>query len=152
MRIAWLLPLLLIAPGCKQEPDTASAPAPVARAAIEAAMRDSAAGWNGGDLDRFMAVYADDPATSYVAGGELIRGKSSIAARYAPSFKRGANTRGTLDFATLDFRMVGADHALFTARYRLTPTAAGGEAAQGPTTLLFRRMPQGWRIVADHSS
>ncbi len=152
MRIAWLLPLLLIAAGCKQGQDDASVPAPVARAAIEAAMRDSAAGWNSGDLDRFMAVYADDPATSYVTSDDLIRGKSSIAARYAPSFRRGANTRGTLDFATLDFRMVGPDYALFTARYRLTPTATGGKAAQGPTTLLFRRTPQGWRIVADHSS
>lgn len=149
VRELWLLPLLLIAAGCKQGSGDVSAP--VAKAAIEAAMRDSAAGWNTGDLDRFMAVYADDPATSYVTTEGLIRGKSTIAARYAPSFKRGSNSRGALNFDFLDFRMIGADHALLTARYQLTPKAAGGQTMQGSTTLLFRRTGGGWRIVADHS-
>ncbi|WP_281268981.1 YybH family protein [Sphingomonas gilva] len=130
----------------------AAAPSPQqARAAIEAAMRDSAAGWNAGDLDRFMRVYADDPATSFVTKDGLIRGKSTIAARYAPSFAGGGNSRGALDFTFLDFRMVGPEHALLTARYRLTPATAGGEVVQGPTTLLFRKTDAGWRIVADHS-
>lgn len=149
MRAVWLLPVLLIVAGCKQGVGDASTSA--AKAAIEAAMRDSAAGWNSGDLDRFMMVYADDPAISFVTKDGLIRGKSTIAARYAPSFKGGGNSRGALNFDFLDFRMVGADHALLTARYKLTPTAAGGQAAQGPTTLLFRRTGAGWQIVADHS-
>lgn len=151
MRTAGLLiPLLLIVAGCRQGPDDAAGRVPIAKAAIEAAMRDSAAGWNSGDLDRFMAVYVDHPGTSFVTKDGLIRGKSSIAARYAPSFARGGNTRGTLDFEFLDFRMIGTDHALLIARYRLTPTG-GGEVVQGPTTLLFRKNDTGWRIVADHS-
>ena len=149
MRIAWLLPLLLIAAGCKQGPGEVSAP--VAKAAIEAAMRDSAAGWNAGDLDRFMAVYADDPATSFLTKDGLIRGKAAIAVRYAPSFRGGGNARGTLDFEFLDFRMVGPDHALLSARYRLTSAQAGKAVEQGPTSVLFRRTAAGWRIVADHS-
>lgn len=149
MRGAWLLPLLLVVAGCKE--GAADTSAPVAKAAIEAAMRDSAAGWNMGDLERFMGIYADDPATSFVTKDGLIRGKSTIAARYAPSFRSGGNARGTLDFEFLDFRMVGTGHALLSARYRLAPAAAGGEIVQGPTTLLFRRTHDGWRIVADHS-
>lgn len=114
-------------------------------------MRDSAAGWNAGDLDRFVAVYADDPATSFLTTDGLIRGKAAITARYAPSFKAGGNTRGTLDFEFLDFRMAGPDHALLSARYRLTPAKAGALVEQGPTSVLFERTPEGWRIVADHS-
>lgn len=149
VRGIWLLPLLLIAAACKQGAGDTSAP--VARAGIEAAMRDSAAGWNAGDLDRFVAIYADDPATSFLTKDGLIRGKATITARYAPSFKSGGNARGTLDFEFLDFRMVGADHALLSARYRLTPAKAGGAVEQGPTSLLFERTGAGWRIVADHS-
>lgn len=149
MRVLWLLPLLLVVTGCKQAAPAVSAP--VARAEIEAVMRDSAAGWNAGDLDRFMGVYADDPATSFLTNDGLIRGKASITARYAPSFKSGGNARGTLDFDFLDFRMAGADHALLSARYRLTPAKAGAAVEQGPTSVLFERTPAGWRIVADHS-
>ena len=36
----------------------AAAPATDPRAAIEAALADSAAGWNAGELDRFVAIYA----------------------------------------------------------------------------------------------
>lgn len=115
-------------------------------------MRDSAAGWNAGDLDRFMAIYADDPATSFVTKDGLIRGKATIAARYAPSFAvKGGNSRGTLSFTFLDLRPIDADHALLTARYRLTPADPEAPAVKGPTTLLFRREGGGWKIVADHS-
>lgn len=150
MRGLWLLPLLLVAAGCKQTAAPAVS-APVARAEIEAVMRDSAAGWNAGDLDRFMGVYADDPGTSFLTVDGLIRGKAAITARYAPSFRTGGNARGTLDFEFLDFRMAGPDHALLSARYRLTPAKAGGMVEQGPTSVLFERTAAGWRIVADHS-
>ena len=62
--------------------------------AIEAEMAKSAAGWNAGDLDRFVAVYTSDAV--YAAGNELARGRAEIAARYAKSFANGANTRGKL--------------------------------------------------------
>lgn len=150
MRGLWLLPLLLIAAGCKQTAASAVS-APVARAEIEAVMRDSAAGWNAGDLDRFMGVYADDPGTSFLTADRLIRGKAAITARYAPSFRTGGNARGTLDFEFLDFRMAGPDHALLSARYRLTPAKVGAAVEQGPTSVLFERTAAGWRIVADHS-
>ena len=44
---------------------------------VMAAMEASAAGWNAGDLDRFVAIYADD-ATFVVKDG-VLRGKAAIA-------------------------------------------------------------------------
>ncbi|NHN21523.1 DUF4440 domain-containing protein, partial [Bacillus amyloliquefaciens] len=41
--------------------------------AITAAMADSAAGWDAGDLPKFMAIYADDAI--YVAGDKVVGGK-----------------------------------------------------------------------------
>jgi uncharacterized protein (TIGR02246 family) len=139
---------LALVGGCK--PGTTS---PVAidptEASIRAVMRDSAEGWNRGDLDRFMAAYADDPKLTFVSGDGIIRGKATISGRYARSFAAGGNRRGTLSFTFLDFRKVGSSHAHLVARYRLR--RPNGEIEEGPTSLLFRRTGEGWRIIADHS-
>ena len=113
---------------------------------IAAAMAASAAGWNAGDLDRFMAVYADDAL--YVTARGVVRGKSAIAARYAPSFTAGGNSRGTLSFAMLAERPIDATHRVLIARWTLTGTTT----QSGYTTLVFARQGGQWRIVTDHSS
>lgn len=118
------------------------------QAAIDAALADSAAGWNTGDLDRFVAVYAADAI--YVAGGKVVRGKPAIAARYARSFTAGGNKRGRLGFRPLALRAVDAGHMLYIARWTLTPKT--GATQTGLTSLLFERTAAGWRIIADHSS
>lgn len=114
-------------------------------------MADSAAGWNVGDLDRFMRVYSDAPDTSFVVKDGVIRGKAAIAARYRPRFvPEAAATRGVLSFETLRFTLLDARHALLVARYRLM--VAGKANQTGPTTLPFVRERGAWRISADHSS
>jgi uncharacterized protein (TIGR02246 family) len=113
---------------------------------ITAAMAASAAGWNAGDLDRFMAVYADDAA--YVTAKGVVRGKAAIAARYAPSFANGGNTRGRLSFDMLVERPLDARHRVLIARWTLTGTAT----QSGYTTLVFARQGAAWRIITDHSS
>ncbi|WP_301075819.1 SgcJ/EcaC family oxidoreductase [Sphingomonas sp.] len=118
------------------------------QAAIEAELAASAAGWNTGSLDRFMAVYADDAV--YSSGKELVRGKAAIAKRYAGSFAEGGNARGRLSFQPAAWRTISNVHMLLVARWTLTP--ASGTAQSGLTTLLFERRKEGWRIIADHSS
>lgn len=117
------------------------------QAAITAAMTDSAAGWNTGNLDRFMAVYADDAI--YVTTKGLARGKAAIADRYRPSFSNGGNARGRLSFRMLGDRRIDAVHHILFAQWILT---GGVETTSGMTTLVFERRGAKWRIVADHSS
>ncbi|MFA6115416.1 MAG: SgcJ/EcaC family oxidoreductase [Sphingomonas sp.] len=127
----------------------AAAPCEDANAAIMAVMRDSAAGWTARDLDRFMAVYAED--ATFVVGDGVIRGKAAIAARYAPRFApEAAAKRGALSFEQMAFRPIDPSHALLVARYRLK--VAGAADQTGPTSLLFEKQREGWKIVADHSS
>lgn len=114
---------------------------------VMAAMEASAAGWNVGNLDRFVAVYADD-ATFVIKGG-VLRGKAAIADRYRPSFTGSGNTRGKLSFEPVAFRTIGPAQQLLIARWQLTGIA---KDESGMTTLLWERRPVGWRIVADHSS
>jgi uncharacterized protein (TIGR02246 family) len=125
------------------------------RKAIETAMLDSAAGWDAGDVDRFLAIYSDDPATSFTTEKGTERGKPGIRARYlvsyAGQFGRKPGIEGTrLSFALEEVRMLGVDHALLIARWRLE--AKDKPALTGMTSLVFRKEAGGWKIVADHSS
>lgn len=120
--------------------------APAPADTIAAAMAQSAAGWNAGDLTRFAAIYADDAVFAGSKG--LIRGKAAITAHFAPSFTAGGNSRGTLTFTALEERAIGATHRLYVARWSL----AGSKPQSGLTTLLFEKRGGQWLIVSDHSS
>ena len=122
-----------------------------ARHAVEQAMAASAAGWNAGNVERFMAIYSTAPETSFVVKDGLIRGKAAMIARYRERYDFSSPAkRGTLTFTTLDFRQLDPTHALYIGRYLLT--YPDGKTASGPTTLVFAWERRGWRIIADHSS
>lgn len=133
---------VLAAPAAAQSPEQRQ---------VEAAMADSAAGWNAGDVDRFMNVYARDASTSFVTKEGVLRGKAAMTARYKArySFDDPAK-RGVLTFKTLDFRRLGGVHALYIGQYLLT--YPGGKTQTGPTSLVFVKQARGWKIIADHSS
>ena len=128
----------------------AAAPANDPQAAINGAMAASADGWNSGDLNRFVAVYADDAV--FVTPAGLLRGKAEIADHYRPSFTGGGNRRGKLTFRTLAYRTISNVHQLLFARWTLTPTDPAAKSETGMTTLVFERRREGWRIISDHSS
>lgn len=148
----WLLGLLMLAavlPAMARE-------RPDPRIQIEAAMEDSAAGWDRGDLDAFLAVYSDDLGITFTGSKGVERGLGPIRARYAANypdqFGPGERPRRTvLTFKFEEFQLIGRSHAHLVARWTLTP-ASGGTALTGMTSLLFRREAKGWKIVADHSS
>ncbi len=126
--------------------------APVAE--IEAAMSDSAEGWNTGDMDRFLAIYSDAPETSFVGSGGLLRGVAAMEERYREAYDWSQSDpaeRGVLSFETEDVRMLGPDHVLYIGRYILT-YPDDREPATGFTSLVFEDVDGEWKIIADHSS
>jgi uncharacterized protein (TIGR02246 family) len=145
-----LLGLLLATPGAAQTGKPTASFIAAAQAGVATALNDSKAGWNAGNLDRFVAVYAPD--ATFVTAGGLIQGRPAIADHYRPSFAGGANKRGALSFDTLGTRVVSPAHLLLWARWTLTPADAAGKVESGMTTLLFEHRPEGWRIISDHSS
>jgi uncharacterized protein (TIGR02246 family) len=111
-------------------------------------MEASAAGWNDGDMARFLNVYAGDAV--FVTKDGLVRGKAAIAARYDRNYGPDTAKRGRLSFRMLGFRRVDAAHQMLWARWTLD--YAGGKQIGGMTSLLFERQADGWKIVSDHSS
>lgn len=122
-----------------------------AEAVIARELQASAERWNAGDLEGFLAPYLDAPETTFVSGGGLLRGRDAIEQRYRSTYWADGRARDALRFGDLEVTLLGADHALVTGRYLLYD-AAGTQTGTGPFTLVYRRTPEGWRIVHDHSS
>ncbi len=147
-----LTTVLLVLTACTTPPPESPAALDAGTLTLQLAQQFqvSAAAWNEGDLDGFMADYAPDSTTTYVGGsGQLIRGVDQIRERYAPAFAPGA-TRDSLRFEAFLIRPLSSTVILVSARYvlyrRRTTTASG------PFTLIMEQRPDGWKIIHDHSS
>ncbi|CAN7364302.1 nuclear transport factor 2 family protein [Phenylobacterium sp. LjRoot225] len=136
-------------------PAVGAAEAMPAQQAVQQALDQSAAAWTAGRLDDFMTLYERDPATSYVSSGQVITGYEAIRARYAARFAGASPADGPVDLGVLtlevlDFRALSPTYVFVLGRYHLKDRKTG-EVKSGPTTLLFRRGPAGWKIISDHT-
>jgi uncharacterized protein (TIGR02246 family) len=146
----WLL-LAALATGCAQP---AQRPVPnIDPGRLEGSLHQqflrAARAWNSGDLDAFMSDYAPGSRSTYMAGGHLVEGFDQIRSRYAPAFAPGAR-RDSLRFEEFKIRPIADDFALVTARYILYSN--GRTSASGAFTVLLEHLPEGWKILHDHSS
>jgi ketosteroid isomerase-like protein len=125
-------------------------------AAIRAAMKAQAEAWNRADIPAFMQEYEDSPDTTFI-GLTLRKGYQPILKRYQENYTT-REQMGVLTFNDLDVRLLPdgcgkAEIALVTGKFHLE-RAAKGEAKKddGIFSLVWRKGPQGWKIVLDHTS
>lgn len=117
-------------------------------AAIRGVLDAQAEGWNRGDIDAYMDGYMRSPDTVLVSGDNVTRGWQVVLDRY----KKNYNSRekmGQLSFTDIEINLLGKDAAMALGRWQLT---RAGDTPHGRFTLIFRRSPQGWRIIHDHTS
>jgi beta-aspartyl-peptidase (threonine type) len=57
---------------------------------------------------------------------------------------------GTLDFPQPEFKVLGREAVLARGQWRLK--MPDGKESTGMTSVTFQKLPEGWRIVHDHSS
>ena len=117
---------------------------------LTAAMEQSAAAWNRGDLDAFLSVYKDDAKTAFMAP-VITYGLGDIKARYARSYFKDGKPKGQLTYDDLKFRPLGEDYVLMTGRCHLNDPETG-KKQDCYYTLIWERTSAGWRIIHDHSS
>jgi beta-aspartyl-peptidase (threonine type) len=106
--------------------------------------------WNRGDLDGFMAGYWQSPELVFFSNGTETRGWQETLDRYRARYQAEGKRMGTLDFPQLDLVMLGTEAVLTRGRWHLR--MPDGEELSGMTSVIFRKLPEGWRIVHDHSS
>lgn len=119
-----------------------------AEAQIRSVLDAQVSAWNRGDVDGYMNGYARGDATEFVSGDTLTRGWQTVRDRYAKKYDS-REKMGILAFSELLVRPLSDDAAFVTGRWQL---AREGDQPHGRFTLLLRRLPEGWRIVHDHTS
>jgi len=105
--------------------------------------------WNRRDLEGFMEGYWKSQGLTFFSTGTRRAGWDEAIAGYRSRYQGEGHEMGHLDFSELQIEMLGPTAAFVRGRWHLT-FASGG--AGGLFTLVFRKLPEGWRIIHDHTS
>src|SRR5437773_11014824 len=104
--------------------------------------------WNRGDIDGFMKGYARSRSTIFVSEDTVRRGWETVRARYRKKYSDRAKM-GLLTFSDLEITTLSSDAAVALGRWKLKRAQ---DQPHGRFTLIFRRLPEAWRIGHDHTS
>ena len=121
------------------------APAEAVRQVLDAQV----AAWNKGDLEQFMAGYWRSPDLSFFSGKDKRKGWEDTLNRYRQRYQSGGREMGKLSFTDLEIESPAPGTAWVRGRWKLIMSK---EAPEGLFTLIFKKLPEGWRIVHDHTS
>jgi ketosteroid isomerase-like protein len=145
-----LLLAVLSGPGCSTSSTSSTTPArpDTAASRIQSVLDQQVADWNAGNLRDFMNGYARSETTRFASGGDVHLGWETVLARYTGRYADRA-AMGRLAFEDIRITPLAPDAALVFGRWKLQ---RANDAPSGLFTLLFRRTPDGWRIVHDHTS
>ena len=115
---------------------------------ISAVLKMQQDAWNRGDIDAFMNGYSRSDETLFVSGDDVTRGWQKVLDRYKKKYS-GRAEMGTLTFSNLEITPLSNDSAVALGSWKLN---RANDQPHGRFTLIFRRFPEGWRIVHDHTS
>ena len=150
-RLSWivLVPVLFAHLLAGQAPPSKGADDPAS--AIQAVLRMQVDAWNRGDLKGFMEGYWKSPDLIFATGKEETRGWDLVIQRYEARYQSGDKAEmGKLEFAWVDgVHMLSPELAYVDGQYHLKMST--GKESQGVFTLIFRKFPEGWRIVHDRT-
>jgi len=119
------------------------------QAAIENVLRDQREAWNQHNLDAFMAGYWKSADLTFFAGGHESHGWREALDHYRAAYASPGHEMGKLDFNNLRIKKLGPDSAFVRGEFHLM--MPDGKAPHGLFTLIFRKFPNGWKIIHNHS-
>jgi uncharacterized protein (TIGR02246 family) len=120
----------------------------VERAAILQVLQGQADAWNRGDLDGFMDGYWHSDDLTYVSKSEA-HGWEALRDHYRQDYQAEGREMGRLTFGDVQIDVLAPDAAWVRGRWKVTTTS---KEVGGWFTLIFKKRPEGWRIVHDHTS
>ena len=101
-----------------------------------------------GDVIAFMQGYWKSPNTVFVSSSGVRRGWQAVLDRYRQAYPD-RQAMGRLTFSDLEITQLCSDAALILGHWELQRRR---DHLGGVFTLVARRLPEGWRIVSDHTS
>ena len=146
MRVQFALGIaLILATSAQAQTQTPSA----IDAAVRAVLQAQEDAWNHHDLEGFMHGYWNSPDLTFFSGATETKGWQPTLERYRQRYQSAGNAMGTLSFSDLRVGALGVQAAFVRGRFHLA--MPDGKQPTGAFTLIFRKFPEGWRIVHDHT-
>ncbi len=103
--------------------------------------------WNEENIEGFMEYYWNSEKFTFQSGNKRLHGWEALLSRYKERYS--GKKWGKLDFTGIEIKVLSNDIAYVLGRWKLMSKDSSKE---GLFTIIFLRMPEGWRIVHDHSS
>src|SRR5258706_7396100 len=97
-----------------------------------------------------MAGYWNSAELTFFSGARESKGWQAALDRYKKSYQSAGHEMGKLEFSNLRIEMLGPEAAFVRGEFHLT--MSDGKTPHGLFTLIFRRFPEGWKIVHDQSA
>ncbi len=120
------------------------------KSAVEQVLLTQQDAWNRHDLDAFMAGYWNSPDLTFFSGDKEQHGWQATIDRYKARYAGPGHEMGKLEFSNLRIESLGAEAAFVRGAWHLT--MSDGKTPHGLFTLVFRKFPEGWKIIHDHTS
>lgn len=115
---------------------------------IRALLDTQTEAWNRGDIESFMTAYWKSEQTEFVSTNGISRGWQALLDRYHRSYPD-RKAMGRLTFSNLEIHIACPEAAFAIGQFQLERE---NDRPAGVFTLNLRKFPEGWRIVADHTT
>lgn len=136
-------PLLLLTLAAAANQPTAT------QTAIRKVLDKQVEAWNRQDLKSFMQSYWHSPQLTFFSGAKIYRGWDNALERYRKAYQSEGRQMGKLEFSGLQIETLSPSAAFVRGAFHLA--MPDGKHPHGIFTLVFRKFPQGWRIIHDHT-
>jgi ketosteroid isomerase-like protein len=120
------------------------------KSAVEQVLHTQQDAWNHHDIDKFMDGYWNSPDLTFFSGAKETSGWQGTLDRYKGTYASPGHEMGQLEFSGLRVEPLGSDAAFVRGAWKLT--MSDGKTPHGLFTLVFRKFPDGWKIIHDHTS
>jgi ketosteroid isomerase-like protein len=118
------------------------------KAGITAVLNAQQRAWNEGNIRGYMEGYWKSDSLLFTSGGKTQRGWQATFEKYSKSYNS-KEKMGALKFSDLEFPLLSPEAAWVFGKWELERS---GDHPAGLFTLIFRKIPDGWKIVHDHTS
>jgi beta-aspartyl-peptidase (threonine type) len=137
-----LSPVILITYCCELAPDIQKV-----ENEIQSILNQQKISWNEQNIEGFMEYYWNSEKFTFQSGNKRLHGWEALLSRYKESYSE--EKWGKLGFTDIEIKVLSDDIAYTLGRWQLLFKDSSEE---GLFTIIFLRMPEGWRIVHDHTS
>lgn len=147
LRASGVLLLFLIIAGCEVPQDISAVKGEIqglVKQFAEAAQKD---------VNVMLAMYEQGPATVSIGNGQIERGIEAIR-KNADTTLVGLQGKFKIDLGSIEVTMLGSGYALSLTPFVMTenPNLAFARQIKGVSTLVWKRMPEGWKVIHEHES